>query len=73
MRWVGHAVRMEEMTNVYKFLIRKPEGKKSLGRHSRRREDNIKMEGKGKGKGKFIPVLLLTEHHAMRCTGGVEV
>jgi len=72
---VGHAVRMEEMTNVYKFLIRKPEGKKSLRRHSRRREDNIKMEGKGKGKGKgkVIPVLLLTEHHAMRCTEGVEV
>jgi hypothetical protein len=25
-----------------------------------------KGEGNGKGKGKFVPVLFLTEHHAMK-------
>jgi hypothetical protein len=29
---------------VYRVLIGKPEGKRSLGRHRRRWEDNIKMD-----------------------------
>jgi hypothetical protein len=28
---------------------------------------------KGKGKGKVVPVLLLTDHHAMKAYWGVEV
>jgi hypothetical protein len=35
-RWAGHIARMGEMRSVYKILIRKPEGKRSLGRHRRR-------------------------------------
>jgi hypothetical protein len=34
---------MGEMENAYKMLVKKPEEKRPLARHSRRREDNIKM------------------------------
>jgi hypothetical protein len=34
---------MEEGRGVYRFLVRKPEGKRPLGRPRRRWEDNIKM------------------------------
>jgi hypothetical protein len=30
--------------NAYRVLVRKPEGKRPLGRHRRRWEDNIKMD-----------------------------
>ena len=36
-------VRMEEGRGVHKVLVRKPEGKRPLGRPRRRCEDNIKM------------------------------
>jgi hypothetical protein len=32
-----------ESRDVYRDLVRKPEGKKPLGRHSLRREDNINV------------------------------
>ena len=35
---------MWEWTGVYKALVGKPEGKRPLGRPSRRWEDNIKMD-----------------------------
>ena len=35
---------MGERRGVYRVLVGKPEGKKSLGRHRRRWEDNIKMD-----------------------------
>jgi len=35
---------MGEMRNVYSILIGKPEGKRSLGRHGHRWEDNIRMD-----------------------------
>jgi hypothetical protein len=35
---------MEGMKNAYKFLVRKPEGTKRLGRPKRRWEDNIRMD-----------------------------
>jgi hypothetical protein len=33
-----------EERNAYRILMGKPEGKRPLGRHRRRREDNIKMD-----------------------------
>jgi hypothetical protein len=33
-----------ERRDVYRVLVRKPEGKRPLGRPRRRREDNIKMD-----------------------------
>jgi hypothetical protein len=32
------------MRNAYKVLVGKPEGKRPLGRHRHRWEENIKME-----------------------------
>jgi hypothetical protein len=43
MRLAGHIERLEEMRNAYKILVAKPEGKRPLGRHRHRWEDNIKM------------------------------
>jgi hypothetical protein len=43
MRWAGHVARMGEKRNVYRLLVRKPEGKRPLGRPRRRWMNNIKM------------------------------
>ena len=40
---MGHVVRMGDRRGVYRFLVRKPEGKRPLGRPWRRWED-IKMD-----------------------------
>jgi len=44
MRWVGQVALMEERKGVYRVLVGKPEGKKSLGSPRHRWEDNIKMD-----------------------------
>jgi hypothetical protein len=44
MRWAGHVERMGEGKNAYRVLVGRPEGKRPLGRHRRRWEDNIKMD-----------------------------
>jgi hypothetical protein len=36
MRWVGHVARKGERRGVYRVLVGKPEGKRSLGRPRRR-------------------------------------
>jgi len=40
----GHVERIGDRRDVYRFLVEKPEGKRSLGRPRLRREDNIKMD-----------------------------
>ena len=44
MRWAGHVQRMGEKRGVYRVLVRKPEGKRPLGRPRRRWEDNNKKD-----------------------------
>jgi len=44
MRWAGHVARMGQGRRVYRVLVRKPEGKRPLGRPRRRWKDNIKMD-----------------------------
>jgi len=44
MRWAGHVACMGERRDVYRILVRKPEGNTPLWRLRRRREDNIKMD-----------------------------
>jgi hypothetical protein len=44
MRWMGHVARIGEERGVYRFSMGKPEGKRPLGRHRRRWEDNIKVD-----------------------------
>jgi hypothetical protein len=43
MRWAGHVARMGERSAVYRVSVGRPEGKRPLGRPSRRWEYNIKM------------------------------
>jgi hypothetical protein len=40
----GHVARMGETRNAYRILVRKPEGKRPLGKPRRRWVDNIKMD-----------------------------
>jgi hypothetical protein len=44
MRWAGHVASMERKRDADGVLVGKPEGRKPLGRHRRRWEDNIKMD-----------------------------
>jgi hypothetical protein len=44
MRRAGHVVRMGEGRGVYRVWVGRPEGKRPLGRPTRRWEDNIKMD-----------------------------
>jgi hypothetical protein len=44
MRWAGHVARMGEGRCVYRILVGRPEGKRPLGRPTRRWEDNIKPD-----------------------------
>jgi len=43
MRWAGNVARIGKRMGVYRVLVGKPEGKRSLRRPRRRWEDNIKM------------------------------
>ena len=44
MRWAGHVARMDEEREAYRVLVRKPEGKRPLGRPRRRWVDNVRMD-----------------------------
>jgi hypothetical protein len=44
MRRAGHVARMGEKRSAYRILVRRPEGRRPLGRPRRRWEDNIKMD-----------------------------
>jgi hypothetical protein len=44
MRWAEHVAHMGEEIKVYKVLVGKPEGKRSLGRPRCRWEDGTKMD-----------------------------
>ena len=51
MRWAGHVARMGEKRGVYRVLVGKPEGRRSLGRPRRRWENNIRMDLQEEGCG----------------------
>jgi hypothetical protein len=44
MRWAGHVARMGEGRGIYRVLVGRSEGKRPLGRPSRRWEDSIKTD-----------------------------
>jgi hypothetical protein len=44
MRWTEHVARMGEKRNAYSLLVRKPEGKRPLGRLKRTWVDNVRMD-----------------------------
>jgi hypothetical protein len=43
MRWAGHVARMG-WRDVYRILVGRPEGKRPVGKPSRRWEDNVKLD-----------------------------
>jgi hypothetical protein len=45
----GHVARMGEKRNAYRILVGKPEGRRPLGRQSRRCVDNVIMDLRGIG------------------------
>jgi hypothetical protein len=55
MRWEGHMTRTVEWRGVYRVMVGKPEGKRTLSNPMRRWEDNIKTDfqelGWGEGMG----------------------
>jgi hypothetical protein len=51
MRIAGHVARMGEERKVHKVLVRKPEGKRPLGRPRRRWENGIKIYLRKIGRG----------------------
>jgi hypothetical protein len=44
MRWAEHVAQMREKRNMYKLLVGKPEGKRSLGKPRHRWVDNIRID-----------------------------
>jgi hypothetical protein len=44
MRWAGSVARIGEKRNVYRLLVRKPEGKRPPGRPRSRWINNMKMD-----------------------------
>jgi hypothetical protein len=44
MRWAGHVARTGQERNVYRVLMRKPEGKSPLGRPRHRWETGIRTD-----------------------------
>jgi len=44
MRWARHVARTEEGRGVYRVFVGKPEGKRPLGKHRSRWQNNIKMD-----------------------------
>jgi hypothetical protein len=44
MSWAGHVALMGVRRNAYTILVGKAEGKKPLGRHRRRWDDNIEID-----------------------------
>ena len=44
MKCAGHIARMGERRGVYRVLVRKPEGKRPVGRPRRRWEDKVKVD-----------------------------
>jgi hypothetical protein len=44
MRWIGHVVRIGKKRNMHSLLVRKSQGRRSLGRPRRMWVNNIKMD-----------------------------
>jgi hypothetical protein len=51
MRWAEHVARIREKRNACKTSLKKPEGRRPLGRPRRRLDGNIKMDLKNMGWG----------------------
>jgi hypothetical protein len=61
MRWAGHVARMGEERKLYKVLVGKSEGKRSLGRPRCRWEDGIRMDLTETGLGGGVHCISLAQ------------
>jgi hypothetical protein len=66
MRWAGHVARMGERRSVYRGLVRKLDGKRPLGRHRRRWDDNIKTDFQKVGCGGMDWIVLAQDRGRWR-------
>jgi hypothetical protein len=66
MRWVGHVARLGEERGVYRVLVGKPEGNRSLARRRCRWEDNIKMDLLEVGCGSMDRIGLAQDRDSLR-------
>ena len=64
MRCPGHVARMSEERGQYRVLVRKPEGRRPLGRPRRRRVDNIRLDLQKMGCG-YVDWIGLTQDRDM--------
>ena len=65
-RWAGHVACTGERRGVYRILVGKPEGKRSLGRPRRRRENNIQVDLHEVGCGGMDWIDVAQERHRWR-------
>jgi hypothetical protein len=63
MKLVGHVPQMGESRNVYRLFIRKPEGKRPVGRPRCRWVDNIKIDLGETGHGAVDWIGLTQDRH----------
>jgi len=61
MRQAGHVARMGDRRGVYRVLVKKPEGKRPLGRPRCRWEDNNKLDLQEMGCGGMDRIELAQE------------
>jgi hypothetical protein len=57
--WVGHVACMGEVRGAYRILVGRPEGRRPLGRPTRRWEDNVNMDLQEVGWGAWIGLMWL--------------
>jgi len=66
MRWVGYVASMGEERGVYRVLLRKPEGKRPLGRPRRKWVDNIRTDLQEVGCGYMDWIWLVQDRDRQR-------
>ena len=66
MRWARYVARMGKRRGVYRVMVGKPEGKRPLGRHRRRWEDNHKMDFQEVGCGGMDWIELAQDRDRLR-------
>jgi hypothetical protein len=71
MRWAEHVARTGEKRNAYKILVRKPEGKRPLGKPRRLLVDNIKMDLRETGLG-GMDFNDLAQEHSNEPSGSIK-
>jgi hypothetical protein len=64
--WAGHIAHIGERRAAYRILVRRPEGRKSLGRPRHRWKDSIKMGLQEVGWGAWLGLIWLERGTGVR-------